>query len=706
MDENFGKEGGVGYQVLLAGTSIALPQLCTASDGRPCHILDQLPACNELLTAIRCRLDDEEPDKLSLVSSSGLPENSATEAERREACALIFWLLKSHRCLDTVELFMHKSLQEAEENQALILRSLRTAPALRKLKLHYALSSQSVIPELSCLSFLTLLETLECSVTDSLEMAAVLGPLLETSFSLTTLKLDVFHADLYGNELWAALATCKLLKTLHVRFCESNFYTKSDNCVSFYESLQQMSTLTSIHIAYTYSHPAQGLISVLKALCGNKGLLNVSFYRFIVDYEEALAIENFLVENSGIRNLELRSCRWRNDGAKAACYDTDDFDTLTPRILPWLSILKTNQGLQKLCLNFGGFLPAECAAFLEELARNRTLRIVSIEDFQQYYSCLCRRGQRSNNGGVSGTIRGRHPEIILAECEQIRQVNLGIYTSEALAWFVTAAVPLGLCHRVTELQLSLDHWRVPTQESASVIAEFIKASNTLTRIKLYFYSSGDPRNLAFWEARSTFIRAVHLNPSIKHFILWYPDCTAADAEELACAIRESKSICYLDLGLGPDSGLLFIFHIWPRISRNYTLVRAHVRDIPHLGRAGYRRFLSVAARNRHLVARAAKFAAGSSSRACAEAMECVSCNPALVDKLCERASVDETEACTMISQSLRVLQDLDYFMQISGVVKRRVACHMDVSGGLQLDDVDQYSWRCVRKYLGLADVQK
>ncbi|KAH9383339.1 hypothetical protein HPB48_024554 [Haemaphysalis longicornis] len=585
MDENFGNEGVVGYQVLLAGTSIALPQLCTASDGRPCHILDQLPACNELLTAIRCRLDDEEPDKLSLVSSSGLPENSATEAERREACALIFWLLKSHRCLDTVELFMYKSLQEAEENQALILRSLRTAPALRKLKLHYALSSQSVIPELSCLSFLTLLETLECSVTDSLEMAAVLGPLLETSFSLTTLKLDVFHAD----------------------FCL----------------------------------------------------------------------------------LRHRRLRHSDTANSTLAVDSED-----------------KPGAAETVFKFGGFLPAECAAFLEELARNRTLRIVSIEDFQQYYSCLCRRGQRSNNGGVSGTIRGRHPEIILAECEQIRQVNLGIYTSEALAWFVTAAVPLGLCHRVTELQLSLDHWRVPTQESASVIAEFIKASNTLTRIKLYFYSSGDPRNLAFWEARSTFIRAVHLNPSIKHFILWYPDCTAADAEELACAIRESKSICYLDLGLGPDSGLLFIFHIWPRISRNYTLVRAHVRDIPHLGRAGYRRFLSVAARNRHLVARAAKFAAGSSSRACAEAMECVSCNPALVDKLCERASVDETEACTMISQSLRVLQDLDYFMQISGVVKRRVACHMDVSGGLQLDDVDQYSWRCVRKYLRLADVQK
>ncbi|KAH9383346.1 hypothetical protein HPB48_024561 [Haemaphysalis longicornis] len=706
MDENFSKEGMVDNQVLLPGTSIALPQLCTSADGRPCHILDQLPACNELLTAIRCRLDEETPDKLSLVSKNGLPENSATEAERREGCKLVFCLLRIHRCLDTVELEIHRDDGEPGEHQILILRSLRTAPALRELKLKGVLSSLTVMPELSCLSFLTRLETLECSVADSREMAAVLGRLLETSSCLTTLRLNVhvFSDDVsYAQELWAALATCKLLKSLQVGFWYFDFYTTSDNCMPFYESLEQMSTLTCVHIAYYCFHSAQGLKSVLKALGGNKGLVNVILQEFIVDYEEATAIGKFLAENSVIRNFELRSCCWRDDGVKAARYDTDDFGTLTPRILPWLSILKTNHVLQKLRFSFFGFSPAECAAFLEELGRNRTLRIVSIEDFQEYCCCLSRRGHRSKTCKVFDVICNPRTEIILAECEQIRPVKLYIFTAEHLAWFVAAALPLGLRHRVTEVKLKLN-WITVNHESASVIAEFIKASNILTRLELDLTSQ--ERGAEISEVRRTILKAVLRNSSIKDLDLWYPDCTVPDAVELAYAIGESKSICCLNLCISSDAGLLFLSHIFPSISCNYTLVRVHVTRIPHLGEAVYHRLLSVAARNRHLVARAAKFAAGSTSRACAEAMECVSSNPALVDELCELASADEIEACRMITHRLEGLQDLDNFMHISGVVKRRVVCQMYINGALQLDDVDRYSWHCVRKYLRLADVQK
>ncbi|KAH9370878.1 hypothetical protein HPB48_020717 [Haemaphysalis longicornis] len=60
----------------------------------------------------------------------------------------------------------------------------------------------------------------------------------------------------------------------------------------------------------------------------------------------------------------------------------------------------------------------------------------------------------------------------------------------------------------------------------------------------------------------------------------------------------------------------------------------------------------------------------------------------------------------MISKRLEGLQNLKNFMQISGLVKQRVVCHVDSSGWLQLDDVDEYSWLSVRKYLRLADVRK
>lgn len=699
MSENSDKEGELDYQGLAPVASITFPELCTASDGKPCHILDQLPACNKVLSVIQCRLDERPPDKLWLVSHQKMIETSATEDARRKACGLIFRILKSHCCLGTIELFMCAHSQQLEEHQRLIVRSLQSAPALRRLNITVLFSSLSKMPELPCFSFLTLLETLECSLIDCSDVAAMLGPLLRTTFSLTILRLDISNNTVScERELWAALATCKLLSSLTVRFHVANTPTK-DDWMPFCEYLEKTSSLRSVYIDVGSFLPAQWLKSTLEALYGNKGLLNVGLANFVVDIEETIAIEKFITENSGIRKFELRWCSWRNDGASDARYDTDDFGTLTPRILPWLSILKRNHVLQKLRLNFRGFSPAECEAFLEELAINRNLRTVFIEDFQEYCWCLRHRGHRTKDGGKCGALHDRRAEIKIVECEQIRQVSLNIATPKALAWFVAEALPLQLGRRVAGLTLYLAHLNL-SHESGSTIAEFIESSHSLERLVLDFsYSS--PMS----EVRRAILSAVHRNASIQLFHLVYPSCSSLEAEQLARTIRQSKTMCWFTLDLNYEAEQMFLSQIFPDISRNYILVGAYVEGVPDVGAGEYQNLLSVMARNERLVARAAEFVAGRSSKHYAEALEFVSSSPALVNKLCALASVDEAEASGMINESVRRLQDMDDFMRIAGVVKRRVVCLMKGWGKLQLDDVDEYSWHCVRKYLRLADVQ-
>ncbi|KAH9370880.1 hypothetical protein HPB48_020715 [Haemaphysalis longicornis] len=704
MEEDISNEGVFDYQDILPGSSIASLQVCTASDGRPCHLLDQITACNKLLEYIQCRLEETTPDELSLASQPTFEENTATEAEQREACALMLWILKRHRCVNSVKVSIHTDSEELCEHQKLIVRSLRMAPALKNLGITIRSHLISQIQSLSCISFLAQLETLDI-VLNGLEIGPVLRPLFETSLALRSLELHVCSNSVpKGVDFWDALASCKALNSLKVFFVFL-FQMPKDTFLPFFEYLEKTSTLTSVHVALSILTPSQWLKPVLSALHGNKRLVNVTLEGFVVNIEEALAIENFLTKNSEIRSLELIYCVSGN-ARQVPCYDTDEFGTLTPLILPWLSLLKSNRVLQNVRLNFRGFNPAECAAFLEGVAKNRHLRSVSIEDIQKYCCSLSRHARRNNKGG-NGTMRqDKRPEILLNGCEKIRPVSLYISTPEELTWFVTAVLPSEFRLRITSFTFRLPLLD-PTQESASAIAGFIAESKSLALLVMDFRcANNDSKKWQGLEIEKTILKAVHRNSSINDLLLYYLDCTDADAEELAYTISRSNTICNVRFDLGLNAGSVFLSHLFPRISCNYTILSAFMGNIPCLVGSPYHNLLNITARNQRLVARAAKFAAGSSSTPCAEAFELVSSNPALVNELCELASVDETEASRMIGQRLRYLQNVHNFMQISVVVKQRVRCHMNSSECLQLDDVDEYSWLSVRRYLLLADVRQ
>ncbi|KAH9371165.1 hypothetical protein HPB48_005635 [Haemaphysalis longicornis] len=179
-------------------------------------------------------------------------------------------------------------------------------------------------------------------------------------------------------------------------------------------------------------------------------------------------------------------------------------------------------------------------------------------------------------------------------------------TPEDLTWFERAVLPLDLPHRVSHFQLGLREVD-PRQETVYAIAEFIETSNTLSRLVLDFRQWDiDPETSSMSEFRRTILKAVHRNTSIQYLALWYDDCPSPDAEELACTVGESKTMCYLDLDLGPSAGSVFLSRLLSIIWHNYTVISAYMEGIPDAGKLLYDNLLSVLTRNWRLVGRAAK----------------------------------------------------------------------------------------------------
>ncbi|KAH7944284.1 hypothetical protein HPB52_017936 [Rhipicephalus sanguineus] len=91
----------------------------------------------------------------------------------------------------------------------------------------------------------------------------------------------------------------------------------------------------------------------------------------------------------------------------------------------------------------------------------------------------------------------------------------------------------------------------------------------------------------------------------------------------------------------------------------------------------------------------------------ANALEKVSRHPALVRELAEKEGIAADEVTSMLRSRLRSVEGLHDFMRLTGVVKKRVTCAPPVDDcSVQLQDLNAYCWRIVRRYLSFYDVKR
>ncbi|KAH9365709.1 hypothetical protein HPB48_004448 [Haemaphysalis longicornis] len=232
---------------------------CTAAKGKTCQIFHHLSTWNEFL----CQ------SSLLLRETTGTAGNLAllfcyrhsltaysSEQQRHQIYTLVYWLLKIHRCIVCVELFVpaldpygHFLFNALQGNSH--LRSLKLSFNGRNSRQDFALN----IPSLSHL------EELECAGEPPATLAAMLSRLLRASTSLTSLR--IFRMAFKGpsvEDLFRALGENCSLEELALPDSAIINATPTTRAV-FTEFLKNSTSLKSLSFEADKSVPLPGLDS-------------------------------------------------------------------------------------------------------------------------------------------------------------------------------------------------------------------------------------------------------------------------------------------------------------------------------------------------------------------------------------------------------------------------------------------------------------
>lgn len=672
-----------------SGAPLTNPRLCTSTERAPCNIIRELFLWNEILSLVRLELREEAPGKISMVPLDNRGTEPDNEHQRYVAFTLVYCLLKDHRCVAAAEFPPWDLSPKCEQ---LIASGLRSCQLLKTLKLgRYKPLITDIAP---AIPFLTGLEEFECElrggvagfievVCSLLKKATPLRALSLWNWKMTDHEARLFWEALSGNDTLTALSinsSCLMPGTV-------------DYSRAFAYYLQSNSTLETLSITTCMDGKLDKLSFVVNALRLNKSLLDVCLRYFFVDNDAAAAIASYLTENSTLRSFILEHGVWYEEasGLLYPRYDADCPDTEPHRIRPWIRILQNNRSLREFRLKLVAFTQADCVAFFEELAQNSTLSKVIIEDLHAY----CLRRSRCAPSLPA-------PEI-LSRCKQANGIHVSVPDENDLVWFNAALRVLLSSTHLTTVKLEFSF--MYGEEVATALSQYIAQTRVLMEFLLDFCKAVVPLNAVAPTWKMTVFKALQQNTSVRKLLVKTGTFSDEEADLLADVLRSSKSIHTFVITSGAESVELLGNHLSPGFSDNFTLVSLNFRVRKLYLNSQWFAVKDVVLRNSGLVTRAAYFVAGKDcSRQCIEALEPVEFNPALRERVCTLAPVSEQEAGDMVRASMKSLQSMDDFFRAAGVVKKRVACYRSENGSMQLVDLNEDAWLCLRKYLRIAHV--
>ncbi|KAH9371548.1 hypothetical protein HPB48_014679 [Haemaphysalis longicornis] len=698
-------QGSSGF---FTGSKLQFPELCTANQREACHIVAELPIWNEYLCQACIELREDAPGQLYLVFRDYYQFECNGENQMERAFVLVGCLLKMHHCL--VGFHLRYSFFDIGRFQELLCFGSNVYHSLKSLIITGALAPlllqniSMVIPQLRNLEELRMEHS---KVSDGFIEAVC--TLISTSAFLKQLCLPNY--DMNKEEAEAVYNALKLninLEELHVN---TSFLLPETThcCVDFACYLAHSNTLKTIVIDSTQHRLLRILAPVIHALTRSKTLRYITLDSFFVDLQGARAIEIFLSNNTTAKSFRLKNCRWHgNHGMwseqEDTKYDTDDMGSVSQRIRPWISILRKNRSLQELTLNLSAFSPAECKTLFCELIKNPTIRKIKIEDIAFYFS---RRGRRIYCPSAIQQTRSDtadKPDIIVAKCNQLHDLKLAIYEAEDCAWFKETILALTVSNYITKLSLDL---RLIFQDGIiSSVCAYITETSVLRKLHLWLPWIRLPHFQSASTDRRNIMRALERNSSVRKLTLENSDLDGDELAFLADIIRSSQVIHTFVLGSFPDSAETFLQHLSMNFSGNYTLVSLQFFTTRLRVTRSYFIVKDIVRRNHDLVTRAAQFVLGNRSRCCCEALESVHWNSALVEKLCNICSWEETKAAESVCASMKEIRGVVGYMRFAGVVENGLDFVENPCGGLWLDDIDEYSWLSVRQYLRVADVSQ
>ncbi|XP_077490450.1 uncharacterized protein LOC144101246 isoform X2 [Amblyomma americanum] len=678
------------------GAQVDYQSPCKASTGETCHVVQQLSAWNEFLSAAQLELRELPglSGRLSLTSFRDPWLVMPSANERLQAATAAYWLLKRHYCVISFAV----SENTLKKHEALFCEALRDSVFLKTLRMKFSRVDghselYGVIATLSNLEVLVF----DCHRPCTPQFLYAVATLMLTTTSLTTLRMPQLRMEAEG--AWQFLEVLRENRTLKDICVHNSVVSAPIVHQVFADYLKNASVLTTLTVEAYFEGSVESLRLVLRGLLQNRTITRVTMTYFKLDAGCAELVPRVFAENTVLRAFNVATVPEDPSRSLQSIYDR------------WLDALLQNETLEEVCINLITWKTKQWKRFFGELSKKKNLRMVTIDSrYNERHLlpplCDILRESGADHKVFFGSYN-TEDDLELLKSSGFRSYHA--YPSlRSKEKFLAVFDYLSNFSHITAVHLSIWTSNIDA-DMAVAIASFIARTKTLRRL---FLSSRpeDAYLLTAHECWATVVSSLNLNRSLRELQVDKVRLNDKGVKGLALAVASSRCIRSVHfIPCRQRDASVFIQALSETLDDNYSLLNLSIEC--YMEKEVSKQWFAIAEvprRNAGVVALAAYFANGVRfDRDCAHSLEQVWRSPSLLEELVETSGLDNDVAMAWIRRRLATIEDMDVFMRLAGVVKERIQCLPLPPGDsrLQLDDLDEYCLRMVRRYLTLRDIK-
>ncbi|KAK8778140.1 hypothetical protein V5799_020518 [Amblyomma americanum] len=677
---------------------------CTRGlDGPTCQLLRHLEAFNKVLCHLNVHLQlDETGDVgdllLKVYKFPGITTENESQSSRLPAVNLLEWLLMRHQCLVVVEI-CYQLLSESRLRRAII-----RSPGVRKVhalncgtdtelySIPALIASMEHVDELVFVQPICMRNLCLQGATFGLSQAGCSLATLDVAMvSMTEQVATHLVAQLIGNKSVTTLAVSEDISRLPIFV---KYLTKTDptlrvlglvsrNCHSAPILLDLVSAISTLITLEELT------VAVDNGCCMN----DVAIFAQVIGRSKTVksVCMTWSAEELLYEEFSHHSLLWMRD-------HPENFEALMPRVrkfpvLKWLG----NPDIGE--TSYNNFFRALA------LAQSRTETPGSVPNIPERggVTQLCHKIRESGLAHAVLITHLRLNRASLPVLEYHPEVTAASVTLSRFSRHIPRVLRIfGSCSHISSVCFDIDCYFYENGFRRPLLS-FIKRAVHLKVLCVKVYATfrcGHPPEPPI--ARSRLVKAISSHANLSDVILDGLDFRECDGRVLAeAAVRGPHLNCWtLRFGSGDFS---FLQCLEPVAASSYNILRLEVTNSVAPDRA-LRAVKQVALRNSGLIVRAARFVMGDESSYCARALEIVLEHPKLVEKIQDRSGASCDEVKEMIRGALSRIVSMNQFMMAADVVKERVQCYARQDGETQLDELNEYCWLNIRKYLKVPDI--
>ncbi|KAL1438965.1 hypothetical protein MTO96_047443 [Rhipicephalus appendiculatus] len=371
-----------------SGSSLHLRFRCTrTTEARVCRLVEELSVCNQLIYRLGVQLeehDHEDTGDLRLVSIPGRRFLDARESVLQSLSEVSFIvcfldsLLRSHKCVVAVDLDYIAA--------SLLHKSLKNMPTLNSVSVQRLSAIHTADVRRVCDAVASLKHISELRISNKLHAVYLelrsIHSLLRLSANLTS--LDIGHletSNVYSVMLTQALIDNTTITRLVVGSCIFTCGPTSSAEVFSKYLVKENATLRSLTLKASRPIDTDALSNLVDAISAADSLQDLVAELQLARSEDMSMLAKTFI-NRNLRRVDFArvKCCGRLEQPRAANLS---WEQRGRTMQPWLSAIAENSSVVKLSMNLSAFGAEECFELFRTVARNASLRSVSVCDFPE-----------------------------------------------------------------------------------------------------------------------------------------------------------------------------------------------------------------------------------------------------------------------------------------------------------------------------------